>query len=362
MCRVMDQVDYAKGWGKITGNNEVTVKLLDGKEQKITAKNIVIATGSESSKLPGIEFDEKDIVSSTGALSFTQAPKRLVVVGAGVIGLELGSVWQRLGSDVTVVEYLDRILPGIDNEVATKFQRMLQKQGFKFQLGTGVQSIKKGADGYNIVVKDAKKGTEQTVVADKVLVAIGRRPYTHNLGLQELKIAMDGPRVAVNNHWQSTSHSSIYAIGDVIRGPMLAHKAEEEGIAVAESLAGGHGHVNLDAIPGVIYTYPEVAVVGKTEEQLKEANIEFKKSDFPFLANSRARTNQETEGFVKILTDAKTNKLLGAHIIGPNAGEMIAEAVIGIEYGASGEDLGRTCHAHPVCFIYFFVKFFFFSW
>jgi len=291
--------------------------------------------------------DEKDIVSSTGALSFAQAPKRLIVVGAGVIGLELGSVWARLGSEVTVVEFLDRILPGTDNDLASKFQRMLQKQGFKFKLGTGVQSVKKGTNGYDVVVKESKKGTQETIVADKVLVAIGRRPYTNGLGTLEMKIAMDGPRVAVNDHWQSTSHPSIYAIGDVIRGPMLAHKAEEEGIAVAEILAGGHGHVNFDAIPGVIYTYPEVAVVGKTEEQLKESKIDFKKGEFPFLANSRARTNQETEGFVKILTDAKTNRLLGAHIIGPNAGEMIAEAVIGIEYGASGEDIGRTCHAHP---------------
>jgi dihydrolipoamide dehydrogenase len=325
----------------------VSVKGEDGKESKLQAKNIVIATGSESTPLKGVDIDEKDIVSSTGALSFDKVPEHLVVVGAGVIGLELGSVWSRLGAKVTVVEFLDRILPGVDKAVATKFQGMLKKQGFEFKLSTGVQGVKKGAKGYDVSVKDTKKGTDEVIQADKVLVAIGRRPFTEGLGLEKLGIAMDGPRLAVDDHFRSTSHKSVYAIGDCIRGAMLAHKAEEEGIAAAEIIAGKVGHVNYDAIPGVIYTYPEVATVGKTEEDLKADGIAYNKGEFPFMANSRARTNQDSEGMVKILADKKTDRLLGVHIIGPNAGEMIAEAVIGIEYGASSEDLGRTCHAHP---------------
>jgi len=336
-----------KGWGKITGNNEVTVSKSDGGSEKINAKNIVIATGSDSAKLPDLEFDEKDIVSSTGALSFDRVPESLLVVGAGVIGLELGSVWGRLGSKITVVEFLDRILPGTDLDSANKFQKILGKQGFEFRLSTAVKSVEKQGKLYKVNIEDKKANKADSILAEKVLVSIGRVPYTKGLGLEEMKIAMDGKKVAVNDHFQSTSHPTIYGIGDVIRGPMLAHKAEEEGIAVAEILAGKSGHVNYDAIPSVIYTHPEFAFVGKSEDDLKKANIAYNKGEFPFLANSRARTNDETDGYVKILADKKTDRLLGVYIIGSNAGEMIAEAVIGIEYGAAAEDLARTCHAHP---------------
>ena len=309
-----NKVTYVKGWGKITGKNEITID----SNTKITCKNIVIATGSDSARIPGIEIDEKDIITSTGALELDSIPEHLVVVGAGVIGLEMGSVWSRLGSKVTIVEFLDRILPGIDNQVANTFQKMLKKQGFEFKLSNAVKSIEKTSDGnLNINVEDRKSGTIDAITADKCLVAIGRVPFTDGLGLEELGIAMDGKQVKINEHWQSTSHSNIYAIGDVVKGPMLAHKAEEEGIAVAEMLAGKAGHVNFDAIPGVIYTYPEVATVGKTEEELKESGVEYKKGEFPFLANSRARTNQDSDGSVKILANKQTDRILGVHIIGP---------------------------------------------
>jgi len=344
-----NKVTYSKGWGKITGANEVTVSKEDGSTEKLTAKNIVIATGSESTPLPGLDIDEKTIVTSTGALEFDSIPEHLVVVGGGVIGLEMGSVWKRLGSKVTVVEFLDGICPGTDREIATNFMKILKKQGLQFKLGTAVQSATKTADGVEVKVKN-KKGEEETIQCDKVLCSIGRRPFTEGLGLEEMGVAMEGPgmrQVKVNDHWQSTTHPSIYAIGDVIKGPQLAHKAEEEGIAVAEILSGKPGHVNYNAIPGVIYTHPEVASVGKTEEELKEAGVDFKKGVFPMLANSRAKTIDDADGLVKILTDKATDRVLGVHMVGAGAGEIIQEGCIGIEYGASAEDLARTCHAHP---------------
>jgi len=345
-----NKVSYVQGWGKLTGANEVTATLADGSTQSIPAKNIVIATGSDSVRIPSIPIDEKTIVSSTGALSFDRVPEHLVVIGAGVIGLELGSVWSRLGSKVTVLDIMDNITPGIDLEISKTFQKILKKQGLKFMLGTSVKGATIRADGQVDIAIEKKDGTNpQTLVADKVLVAVGRRPVTDGLGLEELGVAMNGRMVDVKDNLQSPSHPSIYAIGDVIRGAMLAHKAEDEGLAVAETLAGKHGHVNYDAIPGVIYTHPEVACVGKTEEDLKAEGVEYNVGKFPFMANSRARTNDTTmvDGIVKVISDKKTDRLLGAHIIGPAAGEMIQEAVIGIEYGASAEDLGRTCHAHP---------------
>lgn len=296
--------------------------------------------------LPGVEIDESTIVSSTGALEFTEVPKKLVIVGAGVIGLELGSVWSRLGAEVTVVEFLDRITPGVDNGVAKEFQKILTKQGLKFKLGTKVTSAEKTATGAKLTVEKAAGGDAETIEADKVLVAIGRIPYTKGLGLEEMGIKMDRLQVDINDHWQ-TSIPSIYAVGDVVRGPQLAHKAEEEGVAVMEHLAGKGGHVNLATVPGVIYTHPEVAQVGKTEEQLKEEGAEYNVGQFPFLANSRAKTVDDYSGFVKILADKKTDRVLGIHIIGADAGELIHEGCIAMEYGASSEDIARTCHAHP---------------
>eukprot|EP00484_Ammonia_sp_Unknown_P000572 CAMPEP_0197021030 /NCGR_PEP_ID=MMETSP1384-20130603/1926_1 /TAXON_ID=29189 /ORGANISM="Ammonia sp." /LENGTH=497 /DNA_ID=CAMNT_0042448777 /DNA_START=32 /DNA_END=1525 /DNA_ORIENTATION=+ len=345
-----NKVKYTKGWGKLVGANQIEVNTLDNKTETISAKNIVIATGSDSAKIPGIDIDEKDIVSSTGALSFDAVPESLLVVGAGVIGLELGSVWNRLGSKVHVVEFLDRILPGVDQDYASKFQKMLTKQGMSFQLSHAVKGIEKQSSGkLKVSVENNADKKISTAEYEKVLVAIGRVPYTEGLGLENVGIQMNEQnkrQVAVNDHFQ-TNVSNIYAIGDVIRGAMLAHKAEEEGIACAEIIAGKPGHVNYNAIPGVIYTYPEVASVGKTEEELKQEGVEYVKGEFPFLANSRARTNADAEGFVKILADKKTDRMLGVHIIGPNAGEMIAEGVIALEYGASAEDIARTCHAHP---------------
>jgi len=341
-----NKVTYVKGYGKITGPNEVSVKTSQGGNETVKAKNIVIATGSEPSSLKGVEVDEKTIVTSTGALTLSEIPKKLVVIGGGVIGLEMGSVWGRLGSQVTVVEYLDRIVPGVDNEVATAFQRVLQKQKFQFKLSTKVDKATKTGKGITLNVSASKGGNEETLEADVVLVATGRRPYTVGLGLEEVGIKKDGLMVVVDDHFK-TNIPSIYAIGDVIRGPMLAHKAEEEGIAVAEILAGKAGHVNYKAIPSVIYTYPEVASVGQTEEQLEKDNIPFKKGIFPFMANSRAKTNDDYEGLVKVLAHAKTDRLLGMHIIGPAAGELIVEGTIGLEYEASAEDIARTTHAHP---------------
>jgi dihydrolipoamide dehydrogenase len=296
--------------------------------------------------LPGVTVDEKTIVSSTGALLLEKVPAKMIVVGGGVIGLELGSVWARLGAQVTVVEYLDRILPGMDMEVAKQFQRMLEKQGFTFMLSHKVAKVAAGAKGAKITVEPAAGGEAKTLDADVVLVAIGRRPYTDGLGLEAVGVAMDRGRVVIDDHFKS-SVDGIYAIGDVVRGPMLAHKAEDEGMALAEILAGQHGHVNYEVIPGVVYTSPEVASVGRTEEELKAAGVAYKVGKFPFSANSRAKTNHETDGFVKILADATTDQVLGAHLVGVGAGEMVAEVCVAMEFGASSEDIARTCHAHP---------------
>ncbi len=342
-----NKVDVVFGTGTIIAAGKVAVKGNDGKDVTLEAKAIVIATGSDVTQLPGVTIDEKRVVSSTGALDLETVPKHLVVVGAGVIGLELGSVWRRLGSKVTVVEYLDRILPGMDLEVAKQFQRILAKQGMTFRLSSKVASVETAGEGVTVTVEPAAGGERQTIEADVVLVAIGRRPYTEGLGLAEAGVALDGRgRVVIDQHF-ATNVPGIYAIGDVVAGPMLAHKAEDEGVAVAEILAGQAGHVNYDAIPGVVYTYPEVAAVGKTEEELKEAGVAYKVGKFPFLANGRAKVNRTTDGFVKILADAKTDRVLGVHIIGPTAGEMIHEAVIAMEFGASAEDIARSTHAHP---------------
>ena len=318
-----------------------------GDAQVIETRNIVIATGSDVAKLPGIEIDEEQIVSSTGALSFPEVPERLLVVGAGVIGLELGSVWRRLGSSVTVVEFLDRILPGMDGEVARSLERIYSKQGMAFRLGTKVVGVSRGEGGLEVILEPSQGGAQDRIDADAVLVAIGRVPYTDGLGLDEIGVVRDKrKRVAVNGQFE-TNVTGIYAIGDVIAGPMLAHKAEDEGIAVAEILAGQAGHVNHDVIPSVIYTSPEVASVGKTEEELKAAEVPYNVGKFPFTANGRAKVNKTTDGFVKILAHAETDRVLGAHIIGANASELIAECAVLMEFSGSAEDLARTCHAHP---------------
>jgi len=343
------KVDYFKGKGTITGPNGVSVALSDGGDKILDSKNIVIATGSEVTPLPPVPVDNAGgkIVDSTGALEIGKIPETMAVIGGGVIGLEMGSVWSRLGTKVTVIEFMDRICPSMDLELTKKFQQTLKKQGFKFKLKTKVTGNEVLEDGVNITTEAAKGGKEKTEKYDVVLVSTGRRPYTDGLNLEALGIQTDKlGRIEVDDHFK-TAVPSIFAIGDCIDGPMLAHKAEEEGIAAIETIAGFAGHVNYDTIPGVIYTYPEVASVGKTEEELKEAGVKFSKGSFPFAANSRARANGSTDGFVKILTDAETDKILGCHIIGPNAGEMIAEGVIGMEYGASSEDIARTCHAHP---------------
>ena len=342
-----NKVTYFKGKGVLFSKNDVVVYEDNSKRTNIKAKNIVIATGSSPTSLPGIDIDEKNIVSSTGALSFSEVPKDLIVIGGGYIGLEMGSVWSRLGSNVTVVEYLDFITPGMDREVSNEFQKILTKQGIQFKLNnkvTAVTNIK------NKVVVDYTNNTtaaRERKECDKVLVSVGRKPYTEGLNLSKIGIKKDDKgRIEVNEKLQ-TSLKNIYAIGDVIKGPMLAHKAEEEGIAVAEIIAGQAGHVNYDVIPGVIYTSPEVATVGKTEEQLKSEKQSYKVGKFPFLANSRAKVNNETDGFVKILADSSTDKILGVHIIGPHCGDMIAEMALAMEFGASAEDIARTCHAHP---------------
>jgi dihydrolipoamide dehydrogenase len=334
------------GAGRIAASGQVEVRGADGKTTMLETKAIVIATGSDVAHLPGVEIDEKVIISSTGALSLAKTPAKLLVVGAGVIGLELGSVWARLGAEVTVVEYLDRILPGMDGEVARQFQRILEKQGFKFHLGHKVASVAKTASGAKAIIEPAKGGEAQSLEADIVLVAIGRRPFTEGLGLEGVGVALDRGQVVIDNHFQ-TNVPGIYAIGDVVRGPMLAHKGEDEGVAVAEILAGQAGHVNYEAIPSVVYTSPEVAVVGKTEEDLKAAGIDYKVGKFPFTANGRARAMRHTEGFVKVLADAVTDRVLGVHILGFGAGEMIHEAVVLMEFGGSAEDLARCTHAHP---------------
>jgi len=342
-----NKVTYLKGKGVVFSKNNIVIYGSNNSRSNIKAKNIVIATGSEVVSLPGIEIDEKNIVSSTGALSFDKVPNKLAVIGGGYIGLEMGSVWSRLGSDVTVIEYLDFITPGMDREVSNEFQKILIKQGIKFKMSSKVNSVSSKGSSVTISYTDIKKSKEEKIEVDKVLVAVGRKPYTEGLNLSKVGVKLDNKgRIEVNNKLQ-TSVENIYAIGDVIKGPMLAHKAEEEGIAVAEILAGQAGHVNYDVIPGVVYTAPEVATVGKTEEQLKDENKPYKVGKFPFLANSRAKVNNETDGFVKILADSKTDKVLGVHIIGPHCGDMIAEMALAMEFGASAEDIARTCHAHP---------------
>ncbi|MEQ1694355.1 MAG: dihydrolipoyl dehydrogenase [Hyphomicrobiaceae bacterium] len=342
-----NKIDAHHGTGKIVAAGKVSVTKADGSVATLDAKAIVIATGSDIARLPGVEIDEKMIVSSTGALELPVVPKKLLVIGAGVIGLELGSVWRRLGSDVTVVEYLDRICPGMDLDVCNQFQKILTKQGMTFKLGSKVTKVKKDASGCVVSIEPAAGGKSEDVFADVVLVCIGRNPYTDGLGLTEAGVVLDArKRVVVDSHF-STNVPGIYAIGDVIAGPMLAHKAEDEGMALAEILAGQAGHVNYDVIPGVIYTTPEVSTVGKSEEDLKAAGIAYKVGKFPFLANGRAKVNKTTDGFVKVLADAATDRVLGVHIIGPNAGELIGEACVLMEFGGSAEDLARTCHAHP---------------
>jgi dihydrolipoamide dehydrogenase len=342
-----NKIDAFIGTGRITAPGRIEVKAEDGKTQTLETKNIVIATGSDVTRLPGIAIDEKVVVSSTGALELESVPKRLVVIGAGVIGLELGSVWRRLGSEVIVVEFLDRILPGMDGEVAKQFQRILGKQGFQFRLSSKVTKVEISGKGATVTVEPAAGGEGQTLEADVVLVAIGRVPYTEGLGLEEIGVAKDRRgRVVTNAHF-ATNIPGVYAIGDVIAGPMLAHKAEDEGVALAEMLAGKAGHVNYDVIPSVVYTSPEVASVGKTEEELKEAGVAYNTGRFPFTANGRAKVNRTTDGFVKILADAKTDRVLGVHIVGADAGTLIHEAAVGMEFGASSEDIARTCHAHP---------------
>jgi len=341
-----NKVTYLKGKGVLFSEKDVVV-YENGKKNSYTAKNIVIATGSSPTSLPGIEIDEKNIVSSTGALSFSKVPQDLIVIGGGYIGLEMGSVWSRLGSKVTVIEYLDFITPGMDKEVSNEFKKILSKQGINFKLNNKVTAV---INVKNKVVVDYINNTtaaRERVECDKVLVSVGRKPYTDGLNLSKIGIKKDDKgRIEVNKKLQ-TSLKNIYAIGDVIKGPMLAHKAEDEGIAVAEIIAGQAGHVNYDVIPGVVYTSPEVAAVGKTEEQLKSEKKTYKVGKFPFLANSRAKVNNETDGFVKILADSNTDKVLGVHIIGPHCGDMIAEMALAMEFGASAEDIARTCHAHP---------------
>ncbi len=344
-----NKIDIYRGFGSIAGKGKVTVKADDGKEETVEAKNIVIATGSAVAGIPGVDvtFDEKVIVSSTGALELSKVPERMIVVGGGVIGLELGSVWARLGAKVTVVEYLDTILGGMDGEVAKQFQRMLGKQGFEFKLGAKVTDVTKAGKGAKVTFEPAKGGDAETLEADVVLVATGRKPYTDGLGLDTVGVELDERgRVKTDGHFR-TNVEGVYAIGDVIAGPMLAHKAEDEGVAVAEILAGQAGHVNYDVIPGVVYTSPEVASVGKTEEELKKAGVDYNAGKFPFSANGRARSMLKTDGFVKVLADKKTDRVLGVHIVGFGAGEMIHEAAVLMEFGGSSEDLARTCHAHP---------------
>ena len=344
-----NKVTYFKGKGVIFSKNDVVVydNNDSSKRTKIKAKNIVIATGSYPTSLPGIVIDEKNIVSSTGALSFSEVPKNLIVIGGGYIGLEMGSVWSRLGAHVTVVEYLDFIKPGMDREISNEFKKILTKQGINFKLNNKVTAVKNEKGKVIVEFINNKTNSVEMLESDKVLVSVGRKPYTEGLNLSKIGVKKDKKgRIEVNEKLQ-TSIENIYAIGDVIKGPMLAHKAEEEGIAVAEIIAGQSGHVNYDVIPGVIYTSPEVATVGKTEEELKLEKINYKVGKFPFLANSRAKVNNETDGFVKILADSQTDKVLGVHIIGPHSGDMIAEMALAMEFGASAEDIARTCHAHP---------------
>jgi len=342
-----NKIDYVKGMGRIAKAGSVVVTGEDGKESELEAKNILIATGSESMPIPGVEVDEKQIVSSTGALDLSKVPEHFVVIGGGYIGLEMGSVWRRLGAKVTVVEFLDRITPGMDGEVSKNFQRILKKQGMDFRLKTKVTGAKATKDGVTLSVAPADGGDAEELKCDIVLVSVGRRPYTEGLGLDAVGVKTDNRGfIEIDDHF-ATSVPGIYAIGDCVRGPMLAHKAEDEGVVCAEIISGQSGHINYDAIPGIVYTWPEVASVGKTEEQLKEEGVAYKIGKFPFSANSRARCNDTTDGFVKVLSDAKTDRILGTHIIGADAGTLIHEIVNVMEFGGSAEDVARTCHGHP---------------
>ncbi|HEX5843184.1 MAG TPA: dihydrolipoyl dehydrogenase [Pseudomonas sp.] len=341
-----NKVEWIKGWGRLNGPGKVTVSLADGSSRELQAKNIVIATGSEPTPLPGVTIDNQRILDSTGALALPEVPKHLVVIGAGVIGLELGSVWRRLGSQVTVVEYLDRICPGLDNETAKTLQRTLSKQGMAFKLGTKVSAASTTGNGVTLQLQPAAGGAMEQLQADYVLVAIGRRPYTAGLGLETVGLATD-KRGMLENQQQRSSVPGIWIIGDVTSGPMLAHKAEDEAIVCIERIAGHAAEVNYAAIPGVIYTKPEVATVGQTEEQLKAAGRAYKVGKFPFSANSRAKINHEGEGFVKVLADERTDQILGVHIIGPSAGELIGEYCVALEFSASAEDIALICHPHP---------------
>jgi dihydrolipoamide dehydrogenase len=341
-----NKVSSIEGHARFIDKNTIEVQKLDGSIEKVSSKYFVIATGSEVAKLPGVEIDEKVIVSSTGALDLENVPAKMIVIGAGVIGLELGSVWGRFGAEIEVIEYLDKITPTMDSEVSRNFQRILEKQGFKFRLSTKVLSVKKDKSGALVEVESVSDGKKEVLSADVVLVAIGRRPNTEGLGLENIGVVTNSRGFIENNHLR-TSVENIFVIGDVTTGPMLAHKAEEEGVAAAEIIAGQAGHVNYDIIPNVIYTYPEVASVGKTEEELKAAGLSYKVGKFSMMANSRARATFDEQGFVKILSDAKTDRILGAHIIAREAGNTIHEVVVAMEFGGSAEDIARTCHAHP---------------
>ncbi len=340
-----NKVDVLSGGGRIVGPGQVVVSGASG-ETRLATRNIVIATGSEPTPLQGVDIDEERVVSSTGALSLSRVPKRMIVIGAGIIGLELGSVWRRLGAEVTVVEFLDRILPGADGEVAKQAQRIFAKQGLDFRLGTKVTGVDKSGPQLKLSMEPALGGARDVLEADIVLLAIGRRPYTAGLGLETVGITPDKRGMIANDHYR-TSAPGVWVVGDVTSGPMLAHKAEDEGVACAELIAGKAGHVDYDVIPGVVYTKPEIAWVGKTEKELKAAGVAYKAGRFPFSANSRAKTNHETDGFVKILADAKTDRVLGAHLVGVGVGEMIGEICVAMEFGAAAEDIARTCHAHP---------------
>ena len=341
-----NKADWIKGRGRIIGKGQVEVTAADGSKTVLTAKDIVIATGSEPTPLPGVTFEDGKVVDSTGALSLPAVPKHLIVIGAGIIGLELGSVWRRLGAQVTVVEYLDRISPGMDSDVAKAFQRALTKQGMSFKLGSKVTGAKTTKDGVELTVEPAAGGAAETVKGDVVLVAIGRRPYTEGLGLETVGIATDKRGFLANDHFR-TGTDGVWVIGDVTYGPMLAHKAEEDAVAVIELIAGKAGHVDYNLVPSVVYTTPEVAWVGRTEDQLKADGVAYKAGKFPFSANSRAKINHETDGFAKVLADATTDRILGVHIMGPQAGEMIGEACVAMAFGGSSEDVARICHPHP---------------
>ncbi|PPR21485.1 MAG: Dihydrolipoyl dehydrogenase 3 [Alphaproteobacteria bacterium MarineAlpha10_Bin2] len=342
-----NDITHLKGTGALGAAGEIIVRADDGSETKLAAGATIIATGSAPANLPGIDIDEKRILSSTGALALDEVPGHLAVIGAGYIGLEMASVWGRLGAKITVIEFLDRIVPGMDGELATQFQKMLRRQKMKFKLSTKVTAAEQNDSGVTLTMEPVAGGEPETLDADAVLVAVGRTPYTEGLGLDAAGVTIDnGGRIEIDEHF-ATNVAGVYAIGDVIAGPMLAHKAEDEGIAVAEIIAGQKGHVNYSAIPGVVYTQPELAAVGQTEEQLQEAGIDYTAGSFPFMANGRARAMSATDGFVKILADAQSDRILGVHIMGADAGTLIAEAVLAIELGASAEDLARTCHAHP---------------